>query len=96
MRTFIHRYAALLGLLFLPLSVLAGNNADQEFAAIASRMTNWATGNLAVAISIGALIIGAVLGLARVTAMPALTSVVFALIFSIGAGLLTGIIGAVI
>jgi len=31
-----------------------------------------------------------------VTAMPALTSIVFAILFSLGAGLITGIIGAVI
>lgn len=92
----ISRFTALLGLLFIPLAALAGTPADTEFASLATRVTNWATGNLALSISIGALIIGAVIGLGRVTAMPALTSVVFAIVFSLGAGLLSGIIGAVI
>jgi conjugal transfer pilus assembly protein TraA len=74
----------------------AGVPADPEFAALSARVTNWATGNLAITISLGALIIGAVVGLARVTAMPALTSIVFAILFSLGAGLIAGIIGAVI
>jgi len=88
---------ALLGLLILGVgSALAGTPSDPEFAALTTRITNWATGNLAISISIGALIIGAVVGLARVTAMPALTAIVFAILFSLGAGLITGIIGAVI
>jgi len=88
---------ALMGLLILGVgSALAGTPADPEFATLTTRITNWATGNLAISISIGALIIGAVVGLARVTAMPALTSIVFAIMFSLGAGLITGIIGAVI
>jgi conjugal transfer pilus assembly protein TraA len=91
------KLVALVGLLFLGVgTALAGTPADPEFAALATRVTNWATGNLAITISIGALIIGAVVGLARVTAMPALTSIVFAILFSLGAGLITGIIGAVI
>lgn len=91
------RFVALLGLLFLGVgTALAGVPADPEFASLSARVTNWATGNLAMSISIGALIIGAVVGLARVTAMPALTSIVFAILFSLGAGLITGIIGAVI
>jgi len=89
--------ALILGCLILGVGpVLAGVPADPEFAALSTRITNWATGNLALSISIGALIIGAVVGLARVTAMPALTSIVFAILFSLGAGLITGIIGAVI
>ncbi|HNH90070.1 MAG TPA: hypothetical protein PLW81_00850 [Thiobacillaceae bacterium] len=92
-----HKLALLLGGLVLGAGpALAGVPADPEFAALSARVTNWATGNLAITISIGALIIGAVVGLARVTAMPALTSIVFAILFSLGAGLITGIIGAVI
>lgn len=90
------RLVGLLGLLLFAGVAFAGTPADPEFATLATRITNWATGNLAISISIGALIIGAVVGLARVTAMPALTAIVFAIIFSLGAGLISGIIGAVI
>lgn len=85
-----------LGALAMAGTAFAGTPADPEFAGLATRLTNWVTGNLAVSITLAFLLIGAVVGLARITAMPMLTSVVIAIVFSLGAGVLTGIIGAVI
>jgi hypothetical protein len=77
-------------------AAFAGTPNDPEFAGLATRLTNWVTGNLAIGVSLAFLLIGAVVGLARITAMPMLTSVVIAIVFSLGATVLTGIIGAVI
>lgn len=87
-------------LLVAPLAVVgtafAGTPADPEFAGLATRMTNWLTGNLAVSITLAFALIGAVVGMARITALPMLTSVVIAIVFSLIVGVTTGIIGAVI
>lgn len=77
-------------------SAFAGTPADPEFAGLATRMTNWLTGNLAVSITLAFALIGAVVGMARITALPMLTSVVIAIVFSLIVGVTTGIIGAVI
>lgn len=91
------RAAALLAApLFAVGTAFAGTPADPEFAGLATRMTNWLTGNLAVSITLAFALIGAVVGMARITALPMLTSVVIAIVFSLIVGVTTGIIGAVI
>ena len=77
-------------------SALAGTAADPEFAGLATRMTHWVSGNLAVSITLAFALIGAVMGMARITALPMLTSIVIAIVFSLIVGVTTGIIGAVI
>lgn len=91
----IQRLLPILAMFLLPGLALAGT-ADTEFAGLRTMITNWVQGNLAVSIVLGTAVIGAVVGLARVTAMPMLTSVVFALVFSIIVGFTTGIITATI
>lgn len=77
-------------------TALAGTPADPEFAGLATRMTHWLSGNLAISITLAFALIGAVMGMARITALPMLTSVVIAIVFSLIVGVTTGIIGAVI
>lgn len=91
----LNRAMPILAAMLLPGLALAGT-ADTEFAGLRTMITNWVQGNLAVSIVLGTAVIGAVVGLARVTAMPMLTSVVFALVFSIIVGFTSGIITAVI
>lgn len=97
---FNRKNALRLGALAVPFlavgSAFAGTPADPEFAGLATRMTNWLTGNLAVSITLAFALIGAVVGMARITALPMLTSVVIAIVFSLIVGVTTGIIGAVI
>lgn len=85
-----------LATLILSGAAFAGTPADPEFAGLATRMTNWLTGNLAISITLAFALIGAVMGMARITALPMLTSVVIAIVFSLIVGVTTGIIGAVI
>jgi hypothetical protein len=88
--------AATLAALVIAGSAIAGTPADPEFAGLATRMTHWLSGNLAISITLAFALIGAVMGMARITALPMLTSVVIAIVFSLIVGVTTGIIGAVI
>lgn len=91
------RLAAVLAAPFMVVgAAFAGTPADPEFAGLATRMTNWLTGNLAISITLAFALVGAVVGMARITALPMLTSVVIAIVFSLIVGVTTGIIGAVI
>ena len=67
-----------------------------EFQAFFTKVQGWATGYLGKALAITAFLIGAVVGVAKSTAMPALVGLAFAIIFSIGPGVITGMMTAVI
>ena len=59
-------------------SALAGTTGD-EFQTMYTTLLNWATGYLGKAIAIAAFILGAGVGIARSSPIPALAGVVFAL-----------------
>lgn len=75
----------------------AVNNANNDyFNNMYQMVLRWSQGYLARAISIAAFLIGAIMGFARGTAMPALVGFGFAVVFSIGPTVINGILGATI
>ncbi len=82
-------------LLLVATSSFAGNNGT-EFRVLYNLVNNWATGYLGKTLAIAAFLVGAVVGFAKSTAMPALIGIVFAVLFAIGPGIIGGIVSAVI
>jgi conjugal transfer pilus assembly protein TraA len=85
--------AALLAL--LAGSALAGTTGT-EFQTIYTTLLNWASGFLGKSIAIAAFILGAGVGLARSSPIPALVGVVFALFMVYVPTIIDGIMTAVI
>lgn len=76
--------------LFAAVPAFAGNSGT-EFQALYELVKGWSSGYLGKAISIAAFLIGAIVGFAKSTAMPALIGVLFAVLFAIGPGIIEGI-----
>ena len=84
-----------LGLMVVAGAAFAGTTGP-EFQALFDLVSGWASGYLGKALAIAAFLIGAVVGVAKSTAMPALVGLAFAIVFSIGPGVITGMMTAVI
>ena len=67
-----------------------------EFQNLFNLVSGWATGYLGKALAIGAFLVGALVGFAKSTAMPAMIGIVFAILFSVGPGVITGMMTATI
>ena len=67
-----------------------------EFQNLYTLVSGWSNGYLGRTIAVGAFIVGALVGFAKSTAMPALVGVIFALLFAVGPGVIDGIASAVI
>jgi len=67
-----------------------------EFQNLFNLIQGWATGYLGKALAIGAFLVGAIVGFAKSTAMPALIGIVFAILFSVGPGVIAGMMTATI
>ncbi len=87
--------ACALGLALLAGSALAGTTGT-EFQTIYSTLLNWATGFLGKSIAIAAFILGAGIGVARSSPIPALVGVVFALFMVYVPSIIDSIMTAVI
>lgn len=74
----------------------AGAVTGAEFQGLYDLLVGWAEGYLGMALAIAAFLTGAIIGFAKSTAMPALVGVVFAVVFSIGPDIITGMFGALI
>ena len=83
-------------LLTLVSGVAMAGTTGSEFLALYTLLTGWASGYLGKALAIAAFITGAILGFAKGTAMPALIGIVFAIIFSIGPGVIDTMLAATI
>ncbi len=70
--------------------------AGTEFSGIVTQLLNWAQGSLGKAIAIAAFIVGAGMGLARGSAVPALIGIVVALFMAYIPGVINNIVSAVI
>lgn len=77
-------------------SAYAGATTGPEFQALYDMLVGWAEGYLGMALAVAAFLTGAIIGFAKSTAMPALVGIVFAVVFSIGPGIITGMFGATI
>ena len=76
-------------------AVIAGTTGT-EFQGFFDMMNNWATGYLGKGIAMAALVFGAGVGVAKQDITPAIIGVVFALVFTVGPGVITGMMSAVI
>ena len=81
--------------LVLATPVMAGTTGT-EFAGLYNLVKGWSEGFLGRTLAIAAFLVGAIVGFARSTAMPALVGIVFAVLFAIGPGIIDGIASAVI
>lgn len=91
------RNAALLGtLLAATITSAHAGTTGAEFLNLFNMISGWATGYLGKALAIGAFLVGAIVGFAKSTAMPALIGIVFAILFSVGPGVITGMMTATI
>ncbi len=77
-------------------SVASAGVTGPEFQALYDLILGWAQGYLGKALAIAAFLFGAIVGVAKSTATPALIGIVFAIVFSIGPGVITGMMTAVI
>ena len=67
-----------------------------EFGAVYNLVKGWSEGYLGRTLAIAPFLVGAIVGFAKSTAMPALVGVVFAVLFAVGPGIIDGIASALI
>ena len=67
-----------------------------EFQALHTLLTGWTEGFLGKALAIAAFLFGAGMGVAKQTVVPAILGIVFALVFSVGPGIINNMMAAVI
>jgi len=73
-----------------------GGVTGTEFLALFNMLVGWAEGYLGKALAIAAFVVGALIGFAKSTAMPALVGIVFAIVFGLGPTIINGMFAAVI
>ena len=73
-----------------------GGVTGTEFLGLFNMLVGWAEGYLGKALAIAAFVVGALVGFAKSTAMPALVGIVFAIVFGLGPTVINGMFAAVI
>lgn len=76
-------------------AVTAGTTGT-EFQGFYNLMTSWTSGFLGKGIALAAFLLGAGMGVAKQTILPAVLGIVFAVVFSVGPGVITGMMSATI
>ena len=77
-------------------AVATAGTTGAEFQSFYDLMNNWATGYLGKAIAIAAFIFGAGIGMAKQDVVPAIIGIAFAIVFSVGPGVINSMMTAVI
>ncbi len=90
------RKSALLVGLMTAAAAANASTEGAEFTDLYDMLVGWSEGYLGKALAIAAFLTGAIVGFAKSTAMPALVGIVFAVVFSIGPGIIGGMMTAVI
>ena len=67
-----------------------------EFGGLYNLVKGWTEGYLGKTLAIAAFLVGAIVGFAKSTAMPALIGIVFAVLFAVGPGIIDGIASALV
>ena len=67
-----------------------------EFTGLYNLVKGWSEGYLGRTLAIAAILVGAIVGFTKSTAMPALVGIIFAVLFAIGPGIIDGIASALI
>ena len=81
--------------LVLAAPAFAGTSGS-EFGGLYNLVKGWSEGFLGRTLAIAAFLVGAIVGFAKSTAMPALVGIIFAVLFAIGPGIIDGIASAVL
>ena len=81
--------------LALAVPAFAGTTGS-EFTGLYNLVKGWSEGYLGRTLAIAAFLVGAIVGFAKSTAMPALVGIIFAVLFAIGPGIIDGIASALI
>jgi len=81
--------------LAISVPAMAGTTGS-EFTGLYNLIKGWSEGYLGRTLAIAAFLVGALVGFAKSTAMPALIGIVFAVLFAIGPGIIDGIASALI
>lgn len=79
----------------LAVPAFAGSSGT-EFQGLYNLIKGWSEGYLGRTLAVAAFLVGAIVGFAKSTAMPALVGIIFAVLFAIGPGIIDGIASAVI
>jgi len=82
--------------ILMALQVANAGTTGTEFQGLHTLLNNWATGYLGKSLALAAFLLGAGMGLAKSTAMPAIMGLIFAIVFSIGPGVIDGMLTATI
>lgn len=83
------------GVLAVTAPAFAGTTGS-EFVGLYNLVKGWSEGYLGRTLAIAAFLVGAIVGFAKSTAMPALVGIIFAVLFAIGPGIIDGIASALI
>jgi conjugal transfer pilus assembly protein TraA len=67
-----------------------------EFQAFFELIQGWTTGYLGKGLALSAFLLGAALGMVKGTMLPALVGIGFAIMFTVGPGVITGMLAATI
>ena len=81
--------------LVLAVPAFAGTSGT-EFQGLYNLIKGWSEGYLGRTLAVAAFLVGAIVGFAKSTAMPALVGIIFAVLFAIGPGIIDGIASALI
>ena len=81
--------------LVLAVPAFAGTTGS-EFTGLYNLVKGWSEGYLGRTLAIAAFLVGAIVGFAKSTAMPALVGIIFAVLFAIGPGIIDGIASVLI
>jgi conjugal transfer pilus assembly protein TraA len=81
---------------FLMLAPAFAGTTGTEFQGLYNLIKGWSSGYLGRTLAIASFLVGAVVGFAKSTAMPALVGIIFAVLFAIGPGIIDGIASALI
>ncbi len=95
-RVLVHAMLLLVALSILPMAAMAGGGSSTEFDTVVTKLQQWATGGLGRAISLAAVIVGAMISVIRSNPMPILSGIAFAMILNFTPGIITALLSATI
>ena len=90
-----HKALVALALIGMAGLVTAGTT-GAEFQTFYNLMNNWTTGFLGKGIAMAAFLLGAGMGVAKQTLLPAIMGILFAIVFTVGPNVITGMMTATI
>ena len=86
--------ACVLAMLVSPHALAGGSGT--EFNAVVTQLQGWATGGLGRAISLAAVIVGAIISVVRSNPMPILSGIAFAMILNFTPGIVVNLLSGLI